>query len=76
MPDDNYVYKLVSFNCFYCGGTSDRGWNGLDRVDSNGIYEPTNVLPACSLCNGMKSSHDIDQFMTYCSKTEIVLLFP
>lgn len=53
-------------DCFYCGISPSNmiaeygyAYNGLDRIDSNGIYELTNVVPCCKICNRSKS--DISQ---------------
>lgn len=58
--------SLATKNCHYCGSEpnnviSEYGfrYNGLDRINSNGIYELTNVVPCCKICNRSKS--DISQ---------------
>ncbi len=58
--------KISQKDCFYCGANPSNmiteygyPYNGLDRIDSNGIYELTNVVPCCKICNRSKS--DISQ---------------
>lgn len=38
--------------CTYCG--TQITLNGADRLDNDGEYEQTNVVPACTTCNFMK----------------------
>lgn len=64
--DSDYVYRLVSFRCFYCNSMNPKGWNGIDRIDSNGDYTYENVLPCCGMCNLMKSTSPIKNFLQYC----------
>jgi hypothetical protein len=60
-------YELLIFSdCTYCGGMDDRGFNGLDRMDNNIGYLPENVTPCCMLCNYIKYTHTIDDFILYC----------
>jgi hypothetical protein len=40
--------------CFYCG---DERATAADRLDSTGIYESDNVVPACTDCNMLKWRH-------------------
>ncbi len=48
----------VALACSYCGGTGF----GVDRVDSSGIYEPSNCVPCCSMCNQMKLDYSLAEF--------------
>jgi hypothetical protein len=61
-------------NYYRCkqGRKRDRGapektlnYNGLDRVDSGGIYELSNVVPCCCHCNRAKQQMSIDYFYTW-----------
>lgn len=54
--------KLVLSKCYYCGGTNKDSINGIDRLDSTGIYEYDNCVPCCKMCNQMKNSIDIETF--------------
>jgi 5-methylcytosine-specific restriction endonuclease McrA len=40
-------------------------YNGLDRLDSNGIYELTNVVPCCVVCNRAKNVMPMDEFYAW-----------
>lgn len=52
--------------CHYCGGHIDT--IGLDRIDSNGAYELTNILSCCSQCNRAKGTLSSEEFVDMCSK--------
>ena len=58
--------RLIKRPCKYCGGHS-RGsrWNGIDRLDSNGPYTKSNVVPCCSTCNFMKGELSVGQFYSH-----------
>jgi hypothetical protein len=43
-------------------------YNGLDRMDSNGIYELTNVVPCCIICNRAKNILSITDFYTWVNR--------
>lgn len=51
--------------CFYCGDIS----GGIDRIDSNGIYELSNCVTACANCNIMKNSTPLPIFL---HKTKLI----
>ena len=74
---DDEIFALSQLNCHYCGcppeNTAKLGksrgvakYNGLDRIDSNGIYEKTNVVACCGTCNVMKMDNTLDQFLAKC----------
>jgi 5-methylcytosine-specific restriction endonuclease McrA len=55
-----------------CGRKRDRidearvlHYNGLDRVDSAGIYEVDNVVPCCRDCNLAKNTMSHTEFCTW-----------
>jgi hypothetical protein len=48
------VMEIVKNPCNYCGATIHIT---CDRIDSNWIYEKSNILPACHMCNRMKAGH-------------------
>lgn len=58
---DEYKSKM-SKKCFYCCNTNGNK-NGLDRIDSGGIYEINNTVPCCGTCNLMKNKHSLDDFI-------------
>jgi hypothetical protein len=72
---------LMSSQCFYCGGEpaqkidggktkvwSNFRYQGIDRVDSRGIYEDANCVPCCGTCNLMKSDLSQDMFVRQAEK--------
>lgn len=67
---------LVRSNCAYCGQRpNNRPWlwdeiykdappvNGIDRINSEYGYTIDNVVPACSTCNKMKLTQNINEFL-------------
>ncbi len=63
--NDSDLLKLINCFCTYCGGMNERGWNGLDRINNNGIYELNNVTPACKYCNMIKGPHNMIDIPNY-----------
>jgi len=63
--------------CFYCGiepymisykkqvERSQYIYNGIDRKDSNKGYTLENSVPCCKLCNWMKRTLTVDQFLNH-----------
>lgn len=50
--------ELIKLPCYYCEnqlGEPVKRSSGLDRLDSNGDYEPTNVVSCCYTCNCIKN---------------------
>jgi hypothetical protein len=65
-------YDIVKQNCNYCGIMQDKGFNGIDRVDSSVGYIPENCITSCAMCNYMKGCLDkniflqrVEHIMTY-----------
>ena len=70
--------SIGTSRCYYCGMAppyrkfrEDKGrwgmpWNGVDRVDSSGPYSPSNCVPCCSLCNGMKGTLTAKEYIYKC----------
>lgn len=52
---DDFVYITQSL-CYYCGIIQTRGFNGIDRIDSNKDYILENCVSCCQMCNYMKGS--------------------
>jgi hypothetical protein len=48
--------QIVSIPCRYCGIIQDRGFNGIDRKDSNVGYIRENCVSCCAMCNYMKNT--------------------
>lgn len=64
--------EISQRDCEYCGCPPQNmitslgfRYNGLDRVDSDGIYEVSNVVPCCRLCNRAKSDIPLDEFIDW-----------
>lgn len=72
---DKEIYASLIFKpCDYCGrppqgiyrkgSISQTFYNGLDRIDSNKGYLPSNVVPCCGDCNMAKSDLTKEQFLS------------
>lgn len=67
----NYEFKLtfeqfetlVKQPCNYCGCIQEKGFNGVDRVDSGKGYLLNNVVSCCYICNRMKGAVDNISFL-------------
>lgn len=59
---------LITLRCHYCQGPLPEIGTGLDRVDNDKGYIPTNVVPCCKRCNVVKNS--------YFNFAEMMLLAP
>lgn len=72
---------IISQNCSYCGSEpqeinspylvktmSPLKRNGIDRIDSNIGYIPTNVTSCCSKCNYAKHEMSFDEFKSWINK--------
>jgi hypothetical protein len=58
--------SLVTKPCFYCSLKDSVSFNGIDRVDNNGHYTTENTVPCCSVCNRLKHSMNIGEFLNKC----------
>ena len=56
--------ELAGKPCFYCNEPMER--LSLDRINSLRGYERGNVVPCCFLCNSMKSTMTIPEFLRRC----------
>ena len=54
---------MVKKNCGYCGIIQDKGFNGVDRVNSTIGYIKENCVSCCSICNYMKKCLDKQTFL-------------
>lgn len=69
--DKNLVFSLsveefdiiVKNPCYYCGTIQDRGFNGVDRQNSEIGYIMENSVSCCQMCNYMKASLSVDAFL-------------
>lgn len=55
--------KIVKEPCHYCNVIQERGFNGIDRLDSNTGYVLDNCVSCCKTCNYMKCSLSTDVFL-------------
>ena len=70
--------ELIFAKCFYCdsdptnkstaqSGNSIR-YNGIDRLDSKVGYVAENCVPCCNICNMMKKTMNLCDFVLQCKK--------
>lgn len=59
--------KLTSLPCAYCG-ESDLNYRGVDRINSNLGYDPTNCVPCCEKCNRSKFTLSKEEFFKHIDK--------
>lgn len=64
--------SIVSSPCVYCNEVQERGFNGIDRVDSAVGYVQSNCHSCCQMCNYMKGCCGVDYFL---KKIEHILTF-
>ena len=55
--------EMVESECYYCGIIQDKGFNGIDRLDSSEGYIISNCVSCCEMCNYMKGSLGSTIFM-------------
>jgi hypothetical protein len=55
--------KIATEPCHYCDIIQERGFNGIDRLDSNAGYVLDNCVSCCKTCNYMKCSLPVDVFL-------------
>jgi hypothetical protein len=53
-------------SCTYCGSSIKT--IGVDRIDSDGKYELSNVTSCCGTCNFMKKAMTTSEFLGHCQK--------
>ena len=58
------IKKQLSCMCQYC----DQDPSNIDRVNNDHAigYVTFNIVPACMMCNFMKSKYTVDDFLKYC----------
>ena len=60
---DDYL-KIVNVPCYYCDCVEDdKGFNGIDRLNSSIGYAIDNCVSCCRMCNYMKKSLDVCTFL-------------
>jgi hypothetical protein len=73
------VDKLVREPCWYCGIVGGNlkktknlkegfRYNGIDRVDSEGDYNISNVVPCCGVCNVAKGRLTLGDFISLANR--------
>ena len=55
--------EIVKNPCYYCGTIQERGFNGVDRQNSEVGYVNDNCVSCCQMCNYMKASLSVDAFL-------------
>lgn len=58
--------KIISQPCVYCGEKEKR--IGIDRIDNSKGYTLENSAPCCTLCNMMKKTLQVDEFLKHINK--------
>lgn len=64
---DEEIEDDIRQPCDYCGFLPDKGFNGLDRLDSMDCYRPGNVVPCCWFCNRAKFTMDPVSYLERCA---------
>jgi hypothetical protein len=71
IPLETFI-EYVQLPCYYCGIIQEKGFNGLDRLDSSAHYTVENCVSCCEMCNWMKGSlspsvfvHRVEHMLTY-----------
>jgi hypothetical protein len=59
---ENYV-NIVENSCYYCNEIQERGFNGIDRINSTIGYEIENCVSCCQMCNYLKGSLSDNAFI-------------
>ena len=58
--------KIVSNSCSYCGENEKR--IGIDRIDNTKGYTIENSTSCCKICNMMKKTMTVDEFISHTKK--------
>jgi hypothetical protein len=64
--------EIVKNPCEYCGVIQERGFNGVDRIESGKGYVLDNCASCCKMCNYMKNTLNKDVFIR---RVEHILTF-
>lgn len=54
---DEFTKDMIFKPCVYCGGFSDSGYNGLDRVNNDIGHTVENCVTACKECNNARNRY-------------------
>lgn len=75
---DELLYSLLDDKCHWCGRSnvnkslkryrekSNKGYNGIDRLDNSIGYTETNSVPCCWDCNRAKHNDKKEEFLEMC----------
>jgi hypothetical protein len=55
--------QLISIHCYYCGIIQEKGFNGIDRLNSSDPYIQSNCVSCCEMCNMMKGTSGPNVFV-------------
>jgi hypothetical protein len=61
--DFEKMQEKLSRPCTYCNNSAEIKINGLDRIDNSRGYSDANTLPCCKICNYMKGSLTLTEFL-------------
>ncbi|QBZ81605.1 hypothetical protein pclt_cds_1019 [Pandoravirus celtis] len=61
LADDDFM-RLLDAPCHYCWTAK----GGVDRMDNNIGYLPSNSVPCCGVCNHMKHTYSVEEFVQQC----------
>lgn len=73
--------KITKQNCYYCNSSPQNchkniakyyngvyTYNGIDRKDNKLGYTAENCVACCNLCNKMKGTKTVNEFIEHCHK--------
>jgi hypothetical protein len=61
------IIELINKHCTYCGISPEvPNQHGIDRINSKLDYTIDNVTTACRLCNKIKFTFEVNDFINYC----------
>lgn len=65
ITNSELLQDKMSQACYYCSHQPQEGeyLNGLDKVNPKGIYEDKNTVPCCGICNSIKSTFHLYEFL-------------
>lgn len=66
-----YCLELFCKECTYCGSARKGKYSGIDRISSKGGYTSDNTVSCCSICNKMKGTQELADFLDIIHKIAI-----